>query len=379
MLSVGPREMIAALRVLGRGDLNRYITGRTSETTRFEHEMAAVMGSPHVRAVNSGTSALVCSLIGLGIGPGDEVLVPAYTWVSSAAAPLAVGAVPVLVDIDASATIDPLDIKRKITPHTKAIIPVHMINLVCDMDAIMQIAAEHDLAVIEDACQAIGVSYRGRRVGAIGDAGVFSFNQMKNLKCGEGGVIMTASDRVFARASMYHDIGSYEREGWTPPDEPIFAGVNFRMPELMAAILRPQLRRLDAQLRRRSELREILLEALDAGSYQYHVCPHHDPDHAVGFAIWFDDPAEAERFGSNKGARRLIDSGRHVYTNWQSILSRQPVHPAMDPYAWAHREITLDGDTCRETLEIMRRTCTYEFAPEIPPVAFRRIAKKLAA
>lgn len=378
MLSVGPREMAAAVRVLARGDLARYSAGRTSETARFEAEMATAMGSPHVLAVNSGTSALVCALVALGVGPGDEVLVPAYTWVSDAAAPLAVGAVPVLVDIDASATIDPLDIKRKITPYTKAIIPVHMINLVCDMDAIMQIAAEHDLAVIEDACQAIGVRHRGRRVGSIGHAGVFSFNQMKNLKCGEGGVMMTPDRRVHARASMYHDVGSYEREGWEPSDEPLFAGINSRMPELSAAILRPQLRRLDAQLRRRRELRDILLEALDAGPYTYHVCTHHDPEAAVGFAVWFDDPEEASRFGANKGARRLIDSGRHVYTNWQSILGRQPVHPAMNPYRWAHREITLDGETCRETLEIMARTCTYEFAPEIPPIAFRRMAKRMA-
>lgn len=377
MFSIGPREMAAAVRVLARGDLARYSAGGASQVARFEREIAAAMGAEHALAVNSGTSALICALVGLGIGPGDEVLVPAYTWVSSAAAPLAVGAVPVLVDIDASATIDPLDIKRKITPHTKAIIPVHMINLVCDMDAIMKIAAEHDLVVIEDACQAIGVRYRDRRVGTIGHAGAFSFNQMKNLKCGEGGLVLTNDARVHARASMYHDVGSYEREGWTPTDEPLIPGINARMPELSAAVLRPQLRRLDKQLKRRSELREILLDALEQSAFTYHVCPHHDIDHAVGVAIWFDDPAEAERFGAIRGARRLIDSGRHVYTNWQSILARNPVHPRLDPYSWAHREIELDDTTCRETLEIMARTCTFELAPEIPPVAFRQMLKRL--
>jgi dTDP-4-amino-4,6-dideoxygalactose transaminase len=377
MLSIGPREMAAALRVLARGDLARYSAGGSSQTARFEQEIAQAMGASHALAVNSGTSALVCALVGLGIGPGDEVLVPAYTWVSSAAAPLAVGAIPVLVDIDASATIDPVDIKRKITPYTKAIIPVHMINLVCDMDAIMKIAAEHDLVVIEDACQAVGVRYHGRRVGTIGHAGAFSFNQMKNLKCGEGGLVLTNDARVHARASMYHDVGSYEREGWTPSDVPLIPGVNYRMPELSAAILRPQLRRLDKQLRRRRELREVLLDVLEESSFEYHVCPHHDPDDAVGFAVAFDDPAQAERFGAIRGARRLIDSGRHVYTNWQSVLARNPVHPELDPYRWAQREIELDETTCRVTLEIMARTCTFEVPPELPPVAFRQMAKRL--
>ena len=377
MLSVGAREVAAAVRVLARGDLARYHVGGVSETSRFEDELRATMGVEHALALNSGTSALICALVGLGVGPGDEVLVPAYTWVSTAAAPLAVGAVPVLVDIDASATIDPLDIKRRITPNTKAIMPVHMINLVCDMDAIMSIAAEHELFVIEDACQSIGVSYHGRRTGSIGNAGVFSFNQMKNLKSGEGGALLTNDARLYTRAAMYHDVGSYERKGWVESDEPLFVGVNYRMPELSAAILRTQLRRLDKQLRRRRQLREILIEELSASAYTCHVSPHHDPAAAVGLAVWFDDPDEAQRFGSIKGARRLIDTGRHVYTNWQSIMSKHPVDPRLDPYSSAHRTIEYTPDTCPETLDIMRHTCTYEFAPEIPPAAFRVIAKRM--
>ncbi|HWM19730.1 MAG TPA: DegT/DnrJ/EryC1/StrS family aminotransferase [Ilumatobacteraceae bacterium] len=377
MLSIGPREIAAAVRVLARGDLARYHTSRVSETTRFERELATSMETTHALAVNSGTSALICALVGAGIGPGDEVLVPAYTWVSTAAAPLAVGAVPVLVDIDESLMIDPIDIKRKLTPATKAIMPVHMLNLVCDMTAIMAIADEHQLVVIEDACQAIGVRYQGKRVGSIGHAGALSFNQQKNIKCGEGGAVLTDSARLHARAGMYHDVGSYERAERFESDEPVFVGINARMPELSAAIMRPQLRRLDAQLELRKKRRSMVLERLQAiRGLDFHVVPHHDPSEAVGFAISFDDPAEAIAFGRTKGARRLFDTGRHVYTNWQPILSRHPQHPRLDPYAWADRDVKHDDESCAKTLEILARTCTIELAPELPGPVFNQLAKR---
>lgn len=380
MLSLGVREMASALRVVAKGDLGRYYAGSVSETDRFEQGLRSMMGVRHALAINSGTSALICALVGAGIGPGDEVLVPAYTWVATAAAPLAVGAVPVLVDIDESLTIDPVDVKRKITEYTKAIIPVHMINLVCDMDPIVSIAAENDLVVIEDACQAIGLRYKGRRVGSIGDAGAFSFNQHKNIKSGEGGALITNNERIFARAAMYHDVGHYERSGQAATTEPIFVGVNYRMPELSAAILRPQLKRLDAQLARRRQRRQSLIDALAANSrHGCRVSLHHDPSDAAGLALLFDDPAEAKTFGELKGARRLIDTGRHVYTNWQSILSKRSAHPALDPYAWAHRAIDYEDAGCPQTLDFLARTCTVELAPELPTPAFRYVMRHLTS
>ncbi|MFN0074172.1 MAG: DegT/DnrJ/EryC1/StrS family aminotransferase [Chloroflexota bacterium] len=378
MLSIGVQEMVAALRVIARGDLNRYSARGITETQQFEDALESKIGVEHALAVNSGTSALICALVGAGIGPGDEVLVPSFTWVSTAAAPLAVGAVPVLVEIDASLTIDPHDIKRKITPYTKAIIPVHMLNLVCDMDAIMAIAQEHGLVVIEDASQAVGVSYRDRRVGSIGHAGAFSFNQHKNIKSGEGGAVLTNDSRLFARASMYHDVGSYERDDRLDGDEPLFVGVNYRMPELSAAILRPQLKRLDQQLERRRLHRRIMLEELDSSSYEYAVSTHHDPEHAAGIAIAFDRPEDAQAFGSSRGARRLIDTGRHVYTNWLSLIAKRTAHPALNPFTWAHREIDYSPDSCPKTLDILARTCTVELAPELPTPAFRLLARNIA-
>lgn len=375
-MSIGPREIGAAVGVLAAGDLSRYSSRGPSRTTRLEREMTSWFGVEHALAVNSGTSALICALVGAGIGPGDEVLVPAYTWVSTAAAALAVGAVPVLVEVDESLTMDPIHLAERLTPSSRAVIPVHMINLVCDMDAIMALAQDRQLVVIEDACQAIGVRYHGRPVGSIGHIGAFSFNQHKNLKSGEGGAVLTNDRRVFERASMYHDVGSYEREEFAS-DEPLFVGVNLRMPELCAAVLRPQLRRLQALIDKLRTHREIVVEALSSSAYSCRLGPHNDPDDAVGLVITFDDPEEASRFGQNRGARRLLDTGRHVYTNWQSIAARRTAHAALDPYAWAARPIEFDEHSCPRTLDILGRTCTVELAPEIPTPAFRLLARRM--
>jgi dTDP-4-amino-4,6-dideoxygalactose transaminase len=372
-----PRVIASALRVLAGGELARYHTSEVSEVQRFEQELAQFMGVRHTLGVNSGTSALICALVGCGVGPGDEVLVPAYTWVATAAAPLAVGAVPVLTEIDWTLTIDPNDIKKKISPHTKAIIVVHMLNLVCDMDAILAIAKEHNLIVIEDACQAVGVTYRGRRCGSMGDAGAFSFNVLKNIQAGEGGAVLTNSDRTYTRALMYHDVGSYIREGRGDTNEPVFIGQNYRMTNLSAAVLRPQLKTLDKKLRLRRERRRYWLDKL-SGSFgeRIHVSPHNDPESAVALTVYFDDPDEARAFGSQRGIALLIDTDRHVYTNWQSIRSGVTTHPRMDPYSWAPRDVRIREDSCPTTLDILKRTCDIKFFPEIPMMAYRRIVGK---
>ena len=371
---IDARVVAAALKVLVRGDLARYYSSGTSEVGHFEQEVSRFLGVRHTLGVNSGTSALICALVGLGIGPGDEVLVPAYTWVSTAAAPLAIGAVPVLTEIDWSLTIDPAEVKKRISPQTKAILVVHMLNLVCDMDAIMAIAKEHNLLVIEDACQAIGVTYHGRRVGSIGDAGAFSFQLNKNIQAGEGGAVLTNSEKVYTRALMYHDVGSYIRQGRVATEEPLFVGQNYRMPNLSAAILRPQLRALDAKLKVRRERRKFWLDKLNSkfgGGVK--INPHNDPDNAVAIAVNFEDPEEARRFGSQRGIERLLDTQRHVYTNWESILSGVTYHPKVDPYAAIQRDVRIKEDSCPRTLDILARTCHIKLMPEIPMAAYRRM------
>lgn len=374
MAMLSPRVTASAMRVLLRGELARYHSTQQAEVERFERELAPFVGVRRALGVNSGTSALICAMVGLGIGPGDEVIVPGYTWVSTAAAPLAVGAVPVLAEVDRSLTLAPADIKAKISPHTKAIIVVHMLNLVADMDAILAIAKEHGVAVVEDACQAVGVTYRGRRCGSIGDVGAFSFNVLKNIQAGEGGAVLTNSDTVFERALTYHDVGFYIRNGYQPDDSVAFVGQNYRMTNLAAAILRPQLTTLDKKLAVRRKRRAYWLDKL-AGPFGngIHVSPHNDPGSAVALTVYFDDPDEAAAFGSQRGVARLIDTDRHVYTNWKSIRSGVTTHPGIDPYGWAHRDVRIREDSCPDTLDILRRTCEIKLFPEIPMPAYQRI------
>jgi dTDP-4-amino-4,6-dideoxygalactose transaminase len=376
MQRVGVREWIALSRVIASGKLLRYDAGGLGLTTRFETELKAKLGVKYALVVNSGTSALIAALVGAGIGPGDEVLVPAYTWVSTAIAPLAVGAVPVIVDINESLTIDPEDIKRKITPYTRAIIPVHMLNIVCDMDAISLIAKQHNLIVIEDACQAVGVTYRGRRVGTIGGVGAFSFNQYKNLTAGEGGAVLTNDDRIFSRARMYHDAGSYARYSENETNMPAFAGVNFKVSELTGAVLYAQLSRLDPFLRRLRKRCAIMTKYLSRSS-RLRISPHNDAANAVGLSVIFERPEDAKSFSTQRGIQRLIDINRHVYTNWVPILTQRTFDERMNPYRWTHRKITYSADMCSSTLKILERTCRVSLGERYPVALMRLRAKML--
>jgi dTDP-4-amino-4,6-dideoxygalactose transaminase len=369
-----PSAVLSGVRVLLRGELARYSTDRSSEASQFEVELAKLVGVERALGLNSGTSGLICALVGVGVGPGDEVLVPAYTWVSSAASVLAVGAIPILVEIDRSLTIDPADIARKITPHTKAIIPVHMQNMPSAMDAIMAVAKQHRLAVIEDACQAVGVTYKGRALGSIGDVGVFSYQQYKNIYSGEGGALVTNDGRIYTRARMYHDVGSYTRLEKLDGNEPLFAGVNLRMPELSAAILRPQLKLLAGKIEHLKTHRRLALQRLRSSRFaaRFEVSPHHDPEAAAGLSVYFDEPEDARAFaGASRGVTRLIETGRHVYTNWESLKSKRAAHPSLDPWTWAHRPVEFTPETCPRTLEILARTCLIPLRLEMPTLVYR--------
>ena len=371
MAKIGLREFTNVAKVMADGRLLRYGKGARGYTEAFEKDFAEQMGVAHVLTVNSGTSALIAALAAAGIGPGDEVLVPAYTWVSTAIAPLAVGAVPVLVNIDESLTIDPAEIERSITPWTKAIMPVHMLNLPCNMDAIMAIARKHGLVVVEDACQAIGVTYKGRCLGTIGDLGAMSFNHHKNMTAGEGGAVLTDDERLHVRAQMYHDPGNFIR-GLKATEEPVFSAMNLRVSELTGAMLRAQLPRLDPMMQRLRKRHPVVSAAFD-GARGCRISPHNDPENAVGLSVIFDKAEDAQAFGQISGAERLLDTDRHVFRNWEAVLSRRSHHPRMDPYAWANREIVHRIEDYDRTLDILARTCRVSLGAQFPlPVMYMR-------
>ena len=211
----------------------------------LEQEICTTFGTKHAQLVSSGTAAITTALSALGVGYGDEVIMPAFTFVASFEAVISVGAVPVMVDIDDTLTLDPAAVKAAITPKTKCIMPVHMCGSMADMEALQAICKEHHLLLLEDACQAIGGTYKGKKLGTIGDAGTFSFDFVKTITCAEGGVVMTNREDVQIKCDGYSDHGhdhiGTDRGAELHP----FIGYNFRISELHAAVGLAQIRRLN--------------------------------------------------------------------------------------------------------------------------------------
>lgn len=375
MPNIGVQEWLAAGQAILSGNIYRYKDG-AHFSEGFERRLGETLGSQYALTVNSGTAALVCALAAAGIGPGDEVLVPAYTWMATAAAPVMVGAVPVLVDIDETLTIDPDDIERKITPYTKAIIPVHMINLPCAMDRIMAIAKKHNLLVIEDACQAVGVPYKDGYCGAIGDAGAFSFNSYKNMNIGEGGALVTNSGALYARARNYHDLGAAIRGHEETFNQAPFVGHNMRVTELQTAMLDVQLSKLMPMIARLKTRRAAMAQVFEASGLK--LAPHNDSANAVSLVVLFDTADQAIEFGKRPQVTRIMDSSKHIYTNWEAILAKRTFHEKMNPWAWAHREIDYSPQSCARSLDILSRACRVALGQRYPTPLVRIAAQRLA-
>ncbi|RLE98614.1 MAG: DegT/DnrJ/EryC1/StrS aminotransferase [Thermoprotei archaeon] len=262
-------EVIEVLSVIRDGALSML---RGSRVKMFEEEFARFIGVKHVIAVSSGTAALHVALKAMGVGPGDEVIVPPFTFVATATAVLHSNAVPVFADIDRETlNIDPASVEERVTERTKVIIPVHLCGLPAEMDEIMKIAKAHGLKVLEDAAQAIGAEYRGVKVGAIGDAGAFSFYQSKNITTGgEGGAITTNDDDLAEKARLIRHHGEPRWYHY------ILLGYNYRMTEMQAAFGLAQLRKVDKLNERRREIAKIYHEELS--KVDCLILPH-EPDH----------------------------------------------------------------------------------------------------
>ena len=198
MYQVGQEEIDAITRVIRARALFRYGVG--NECERFETRYAKYLGVKHFALAASGSNALAAAMTAVGLGPGDEVIIPSHTYMATATSVLAVGAIPLIVDIDETITIDPKAIEAVIGLRTRAIVAVHMWGAACDMNAIMAIAQRRNLIVIEDACQGVGGGYEGRKLGSIGHIGAFSFNYYKNMTCGEGGGVAVNDDVLAERA-----------------------------------------------------------------------------------------------------------------------------------------------------------------------------------
>lgn len=261
-------EVAAATEVLKSGKVN-YWTGDICRA--FEREYASYVGVPYAVAVSNGTVALELALYSLGIGKGDEVITTSRTYIATASCAVMRGALPVIVDVDRnSQNISPEAIKAAITPKTKAIIVVHLAGWPCDMDAILKIAKDHDLKVIEDCAQANGATYKGKQVGSFGHASAFSFCQDKIITTGgEGGMMVTHSEDVWKKAWAYKDIGRSYDAVYNREHPPGFRwltetfGTNWRLTEFQGAIGRLQLKKLDSQIEIRRKNAAVLTQAFE--------------------------------------------------------------------------------------------------------------------
>jgi 8-amino-3,8-dideoxy-alpha-D-manno-octulosonate transaminase len=263
----GEQEKKEVQDVLDSGVLMRYgFDGMRNDhwkAKELETVISARMQTKHTQLVSSGTAALTIALASAGIGAGDEVIIPTFTFVASFESILAIGAVPILVDVDDTLTLDPLAVAQAITKNTKVVMPVHMCGSMANLRALKTLCDKHGLLLLEDACQAIGGSYEGKPLGSYGDMGCFSFDYVKTITCGEGGALITNNGKYYKNADHYSDHGHDHLGKDRGAESHPFLGYNYRISELNAAVGLAQFRRLDDFLAIQKRNYSILRNALE--------------------------------------------------------------------------------------------------------------------
>jgi len=336
------KEIQAAVRLLrARSPFRYYGIKLQKEVEKLEAEFARFLGVKHALAVASGTGALHAALSALGVGPGQEVIVPAYMWVSVVAAVVNHGAIPVLADIDDTFCLDPAQVEQRLTPKTTGIILVHMSGAPGNVAAIQKIARARKLWLLEDCAQCNGGSVAGRKVGSFGDMGVFSFQMNKNMTAGEGGCVVTNDFRLYRRAFACHDLGYARDENgrliFSDPDLCLW-GKGYRLDELRAAVLRVQLRKLPRivgnmrrskyRIRRalekfpRVQLRRILDPKGDTGCFLITTYPDADTAKRINTALRAEGIVTSPQGISNVV---MTEWGLHLYYNNISLVKQGSV------------------------------------------------------
>jgi 8-amino-3,8-dideoxy-alpha-D-manno-octulosonate transaminase len=352
---MGEEEEQAVLRVVRSRSLFRYYgVDLQGEVAAFESEFKKFLGVSHALAVTSGTGALHVALSALGVGPGQEIIVPAYLWVSVVAAVVNLGAIPVLADVDETFCLDPADVRRRITPRTKGIIAVHMSGAPANVPALLQVAREGGLFLLEDCAQCAGGSVGGKKVGTFGDMGIFSFQMNKNMSSGDGGCVVTNDQRLYHRAVACHDTGyARDQNGRAMFDnlDLCLWGRGYRLDELRAAILRVQLKKLPAIIAsmRRSKyrirqelekypqlrLRSIVDPAGDTGAFLITIFPDPEAAKNVSQAL----KAEGIRtFPQGVNNVVMTEWGLHIYSNIVSLVNRTSVDQKGFPWKLAENQ-----------------------------------------
>ncbi len=376
MYQIGQKEIDNAAKVIISKKIFRYGIG--NECCKFEERYAKLLNVKHVHITSSGTTALTAALIGRGIGPGDEVLVPSCTYMATPVSVLSAGAIPVVVDIDDSITIDPTAMEQAIGKRTRAAIPVHMWGLSCDMDKIMHIARKHKLLVVEDACQAVGGGYKGKMLGAIGHAGAFSFNYFKNMTCGEGGAAVTNSKHVMKRIQCMIDCCNIY---WNKRGEHPFVSNGSRASEIEGALLNAQITRIMPMIRTmRKQKMRILRETGDTGLTPIRA---NSLEFECGTHVMYILPnaGVADKFAESVKGVVAGKTGRHVYTEWDPILEKRGAHhPALNPFSLKENKDCRQKYTktmCKKSLDILDRTVMVQTNPDFSKEDIDKLIKRI--
>ncbi len=339
----GAEEIKEVNDVLNTGILMRYGFDAARQgiwkSQELEKEICSTFGTQYAHLTSSGTAALTTAMAALGIGAGDEVIMPAFTFVASFEAILSTGAIPILVDVDDTMTLNPDAVLKAITPQTKCIMPVHMCGSMADLDALKNICKQYNLLLLEDACQSIGGTYKGQKLGSIGDAGTFSFDFVKMITCGEGGVVMTNNKDVFIKCDAYTDHGHDHTGIDRGADLHPYIGYNFRISELHAAVGLAQIKKLDnfleIQRRNNKKLRSILSQIPE-------ITFRRVPDEAgdsCSFLSWFlptekltiDFVAAMKEQGLMPGNFYWYDNNWHYIRKWDHLKKAKSLfHLSLD-------------------------------------------------
>lgn len=333
---IGKEEKEAVSEVIERGVLFRYGFNEKRKNIfrvlEFEEEFGKYMGCQYALGVSSGSAALRVALAALGLKRGEEVITQSFTFVATVEAILEAGGTPVITEVDKSLNMDPQDLEAKITEKTKVIIPVHMLGVPARMDEIMAIAEKKGIPVLEDSCQACGSSYRGKKTGTIGVMGAFSFDYVKTLTTGEGGMVVTNNRKLYDLACYYHDHG-HEHNPEVPrgEDSHSIAGFNYRMNEIQGAIGKVQLSRLDFVLAEQRKNKARIKKAIaDIPGLEFRDLPDPEGDGGDTLVFFLPDEKIASQFNkflaSEKIDTKILPSAMnwHFVGNWNHIIRYCP-------------------------------------------------------
>jgi len=393
--SYGKEERQLVLRVLdARSPFRYYGFDPQHMADQFEKEFSRFIGMPHALGVNSGTAALTVGLMALGIGPGDEVIMPGYFWVSTVASVVRLGAIPVLADIDETFCLDPADVERKITRRTRAVVMVHMSGATGNLAEIVVLCRKRKLRLLEDVAQAVGASVRGKMLGSFGDVSTFSFQLNKPMTTGEGGAVCTRTKPLHDRTVAAHCVG-YPRDAAGRLDvanlEAATWGCGSRMNELTAALALAQLRKLPkicAAMRARKHKLKTMLADIPGLAFRRLDDP--EGDAGTFLLTIFPKSADAEFFAKALRAEgivpqaggisniRMTDWGMHIYHHIPSLVHKLPVsggnNPWDDPRNRESRRVRYSQGTLPVCDELVSRTLLLCIPPVLTDPDLRDIS-----